>query len=103
MLRPNFDPSVNWTSKLRKRARYCIGFEKVTPYKETEISDIRVKDTQGIISRWLHCLGYRPAKAWAGRSVTYYVEVKTTIRDSSAPFKMSVGQMEHVSLHLAAR
>ncbi|KAL9040739.1 MAG: hypothetical protein Q9180_001728 [Flavoplaca navasiana] len=36
-----------------------------------------------------------PAQNWNSVSVTYYIEVKTTIRDAPTPFIMSASQMEH--------
>lgn len=100
---PDFVPSLHWTSRLRKRARDCPGFRNLAAYEHTETSDITYEDKTGGLADWLHSLGYPPAGDWADKSVTYYIEVKTTIREFSAPFIMSAGQMEHVSPHLADR
>ncbi|KAL8952362.1 MAG: hypothetical protein Q9222_001724 [Ikaeria aurantiellina] len=91
---PNFHHSINWTSRLRKRARKCPGFEDVTSYEKPEISDIAWEDRAGVMALSLQSLGYKPAESWIDKSVTYYIEVKTTIRDSSTPFIMSSGQMK---------
>ncbi|KAL8772821.1 MAG: hypothetical protein Q9209_002166 [Squamulea sp. 1 TL-2023] len=92
---PGFDPSINWTSRLRKRARNCPSFEGLTAYEEPEVSDITFRDEEGHLSKWLHCLGYKPARSWVHKSLTYYIEVKTTIRDAPTPFVMSAGQVGH--------
>ncbi|KAL8634733.1 MAG: hypothetical protein Q9226_009445, partial [Calogaya cf. arnoldii] len=90
-----FDSSVNWTSRLRGRARDCPTFEDLTPYEQPEISDITFCDKEGKLSEWLCSHGYKPAERWASKSVTYYIEVKTTIRDAPTPFIISTAQMEH--------
>ncbi|KAL8711523.1 MAG: hypothetical protein Q9225_007104 [Loekoesia sp. 1 TL-2023] len=92
---PRFTPDQNWTSRLRKRAEACPGYENIGSYEEAEVSDITYVDEEGEFVRWLQRLGYNLPPAWPERSMTFHIEVKTTVRGALAPFIMSAGQIEH--------
>ncbi|KAL9610942.1 MAG: hypothetical protein Q9167_004384 [Letrouitia subvulpina] len=92
---PGFRPSSHWTSRLRKRAQVCSGFEDISAYEEVEVADITYHDEHGKLARWLHQQGYNDALNWVDGGMTFYLEVKTTIRECTIPFIMSAGQIEH--------
>ncbi|KAL9037061.1 MAG: hypothetical protein Q9214_005861, partial [Letrouitia sp. 1 TL-2023] len=92
---PGFRPSSHWTSRLRKRAQVCSGFEDISAYEGTELSDITFHDEHGNLALWLHQQGYDDALSCVEGGMTFHLEVKTTIHDHATPFIMSAGQIEH--------
>ncbi|KAL8846934.1 MAG: hypothetical protein Q9221_008002 [Calogaya cf. arnoldii] len=87
-----FDPSVNWTSILRGRARDCPTFEDLTPYEQAEISDITFCDKEGKLSEWLYFHGYKPAERWATRLMQKGVLEKRSRQYSVIPGKIGTEQ-----------
>jgi Domain of unknown function (DUF3883) len=69
-------------------------YANISPWNSYETTDIVYEDSAGILTSLLCQKGYLERSKWDGRSLTYYIEVKTTIGRCETPFYCSQNQFD---------
>lgn len=80
----------NWTSPRRH-----IAEDSLPPYEAVALADFVYKDEDGVLTALL--FDAQVAEQWSGSYPTYYIEVKTTSGEKTAPFFMQKSQIRTVS------
>ena len=77
------------------RSRYGLS---TFAYAERDHADFTISEPEVVprITYWLICRGFERASEWLGRSITYHLEVKTTLGALTEPFMVSNNQMRLV-------
>ena len=91
LLGDSFGPD-NWTSE----ARGIV--EGLTPFEGDSLGDFTYDDHDGSLTKTWYEGDPEALEAWAGRSPTYHIEVKSTAGTAQEPFQMSRHQLDIVSI-----
>jgi hypothetical protein len=87
----------NWRSSIRGYARVLPEYRELRAWPGRETTDIVYDDINGVFTRLMISLGYLNAYHWAGKTPTYYIEVKCTTGACETPFIVSQHQVDLVS------
>ncbi len=87
----------NWRSSTREYARVLPEYRELRAWLGRETTDIVYDDINGVFTRLMISLGYLNANHWAGKTPTYYIEVKCTTGACEMPFIVSQHQVDLVS------
>ncbi|KAM0811367.1 putative Protein NO VEIN C-terminal domain-containing protein [Seiridium cardinale] len=84
----DWNPEEHWTSDLRKRYGFS-GFE------EKNFADFTFADSEGRMAKFLGLWtpDARSLQKYAGKTVRYHIELKSTIHGEHESFEMSAGQV----------
>lgn len=86
----------NWASTMRKEVGVHPKYSSLQPWIGSETSDITYQDSRSVLTALLIRKGYLDASVWALSDPTYYIEVKTTVRNFAERFYMSGAQYDRV-------
>lgn len=93
----------NWKSTIRKEVQVHRKYRDLEPWRGAETADLTYQDVHGDFTRLLIAQGYLPAEVWEVARPTYYLEVKTTMKNRDRPFFVSGSQYQRVSVTIKKR
>lgn len=96
-LLPSFGHN-NWQSTIRYLASDHPRYGDLTDWNGVETSDIVYEDSSSALTDLLINKGHLSDEQWGGATPKYYIEVKSTLDRCPAPFHVTHGQADRVSL-----